>query len=265
MRIYGLIGYPLGHSFSERYFAQKFDREMIIDCAYRNFPIKDIALLVNLLQSTTGLCGLNVTIPYKQAVMPFLDAIDPVAARIGAVNCIRIEDGRLTGYNTDEYGFRASLLELIGDKPKAERQEKLRALVLGSGGASKAVAYVLRGLGIDFNIVSRSAGDNVKGTGTWKNGEPLAYDELTPEVMDACKLIINTTPLGTFPDTNHSPYIPYDLLTPQHMLYDLVYNPPQTRFLALGAQKGARTMNGEKMLIGQAERSWEIWTTNRNE
>lgn len=241
MRLYGLIGYPLGHSFSARFFAEKFSSEQIDDCAYRNFPIPDINQLPRLLHDHPDLRGFNVTIPYKELIRPYLDEIDPEADAIGAVNCVRIHDGRLQGYNTDVYGFRASLLNLLGPA-------RPDALVLGTGGASKAVRFVLDGLGIRHQTISRTAG-----TGK------IAYTELTPEIAAAHPLIINTTPLGTFPDTGGCPALPYAALTPSHFLFDLVYNPPLTEFLRRGQAQGAAIMNGYDMLVGQAIRSWEIW------
>ncbi len=241
MKKYGLIGYPLGHSFSERWFREKFAREGIMDCSYTAMPIAHIGMLPELLAANPGLRGLNVTIPYKEAVMPYLTRLDDEARQVGAVNCVKIENGELTGYNTDVYGFRRSLLGLIGD-------QRPDALVLGSGGAAKAVAHVLRGLGMAYRIVSRR-----------KSGEGLAYDELTTEVIARHPLIVNTTPLGTYPAVDGCPALPYDGIGAGHFLYDLVYNPPLTRFLAQGAERGAATMNGERMLVGQAERSWEIW------
>ncbi len=242
MRRYALIGWPLGHSFSAAYFAEKFAREGIAECDYRLLPIERIGMLPGLIAADPDLRGINVTIPYKEAVIPYLDGIDPEAARVGAVNCIDLRDGILTGYNTDIYGFRRSLEALLnGEIPE-------RALVLGSGGAAKAVGYVLGGMGIEAHTVSRTGGDG-----------RLTYDDLTPDVMASHRLIVNTTPLGTYPNTDGFPEIPYGELTPDHFLFDLVYNPPVTQFLARGAEHGARTMNGSQMLVDQAERSWEIW------
>ena len=241
-RLYGLIGYPLGHSFSERYFAEKFSANQMTGVSYRNFPLERIDLLPVLLREHPDLCGFNVTIPYKEQVIPYLDRVDDEAVRIGAVNCVRIDNGKLTGYNADIYGFENSLLTLIGT-------ERPAALVLGSGGASKAVKYVLTRLGMPYKEVSRT-----------KKADNLTYGELTPQVMTDHRLIVNTTPLGTFPDTESAPDIPYGLLSPHHFLFDLVYNPPLTRFLASGQKQGAAIQNGYDMLVGQAEKSWEIWT-----
>lgn len=240
-KLYGLIGYPLGHSFSQKYFTDKFVKEDIQDAEYRNFPISSITGLPELLKSHPTLSGFNVTIPYKEQVIPYLDSIDPEAKAIGAVNCVKIEDGKLTGYNTDVYGFRNSLLDLIGGQRPA-------ALILGTGGASKAVKYVLSDLGIPHIMVSR----------TPANGR-LTYGGLNEEIIDKHKLIVNTTPLGTFPNTESFPDIPYGLLTEGHFLFDLVYNPSETEFMKQGIVQGAKASNGYDMLTGQAERAWAIW------
>lgn len=241
MNTYGLIGFPLGHSFSKAYFAQKFSKEGICGCEYLNFPIESIEKLPTLIADTPTLAGFNVTIPYKEQVIPLLDELSAEAAAIGAVNCVKIKDGRLIGNNTDAYGFGNSLLELIGDlRPKA--------LVLGTGGASKAVKYVLTELGIEYLSVSRT-----------KSNDTICYNEIDELIISEHKLIVNTTPLGTYPNTEAAADIPYHLLTPDHHLFDLVYNPPLTRFLELGEAQGSRTMNGSRMLADQAEKSWQIW------
>ena len=238
---YGLIGKPLGHSWSKAYFSEKFEREGLIGHRYDAFELDDVTELPALLRDTPGLCGLNVTIPYKQQVMPLLDAIDPMAAAVGAVNTIAIRDGRTTGHNTDVEGFRSSLLPLLdGERP--------RALVFGSGGASRAVVFVLRELGIRFRVVSRSR----------ERGD-LTWDMIEPTIVKACPLLINTTPLGMAPDIHSAPPIPYSAIGPRHLLVDLVYNPELTYFLSLGAAQGARTCNGLPMLKAQAEASWRVW------
>lgn len=241
----GLIGYPLSHSFSVKYFREKFNREGIGEFNYQNYPIQSMQELRPLIQEKEDLIGLNVTIPYKKEVMPLLDEIDQEAAEIGAVNTIRIKRTarkiHLKGYNSDAYGFRESLLPLLG----AEHQY---ALVLGTGGASKAITHVLEQLGINYQYVSRTP---AKGQ--------LHYLDLCYAVIKKHTLIVNTTPLGTYPNISAFPNIPYDLITSGHILYDLVYNPPETEFLRLGKQKGATIMNGHEMLILQAEKSWEIW------
>lgn len=243
MKTYGLIGYPLGHSFSARYFADKFTREQIADCQYLNFPIESIDQLPALLEHEKELQGFNVTIPYKQAVFAYLNDLSDEARAIGAVNCVKIGPHGLKGFNTDAYGFSRSLLTLIGN-------QRPQALVLGTGGASKAVGYVLKQLGISYRLVSRQSGV-----------DRLSYEEVTPELIQHTPLIINATPLGTFPKIEGYPAIPYEALGPHHFLFDLVYNPAVTEFLKRGAAQGAHTQNGYDMLVGQAEKAWEIWNT----
>ncbi|MCC6937317.1 MAG: shikimate dehydrogenase [Flavobacteriales bacterium] len=243
MSRYGLIGKPLSHSFSQAYFTAKFKRERLIGHRYDPYPLAAVTDLHDLVRDTPGLRGLNVTIPYKQSVMPLLDAVDPLAASVGAVNTIKIEDGRLIGFNTDVEGFRRTLHPLLkGSKP--------RALVLGSGGASRAVAFVLREAGIRFRVVSRSR----------ERGD-LTYDLLEPIIAQVSTLIINTTPLGMHPEEDTFPPIPYEAIGPKHILIDLVYNPEITRFLAAGKACGATTVNGRAMLEAQAEASWAIWNS----
>lgn len=248
MKMYGLIGFPLQHSFSSKFFNQKFQQEGL-DAEYVNFEIKHIVELRNTLVFNPHLKGLNVTIPYKEAVIPFLDEISPEAQEIGAVNTIKIERSfgnmygyKLTGYNTDYIGFKKSIEPLIN--PNIHNQ----ALVLGTGGASKAVCKALDDLGIAWTYVSRNP----------KEGS-LTYDTLTTEAIIANKIIINTTPLGTFPSVEVSPNIPYQALTSQHLLYDLVYNPTETTFLKQGGYRGASTKNGAEMLELQALAAWDIW------
>ena len=238
---YGLIGTPLSHSFSQRYFTAKFKREKLANHRYDLFPLDDIRALPALIAETPGLCGLNVTIPHKQSVMALLHEVDPLASAVGAVNTIRIADGRLAGFNTDVEGFRKTLVPLLdGAKP--------RALVLGSGGASRAVVYVLKELGIRFRVVSRSR----------ENGD-MTYELLEPIIADVCKLIINTTPVGMHPNEDGLPPIPYGSIGPKHTLIDLVYNPERTRFLQEGEARGAAIANGLGMLEAQAEASWRLW------
>jgi len=245
MKKYGLIGYPLTHSFSERYFTEKFSKEGYTACTYSAYPISDISELKNLLQDTE-LLGLNVTIPYKEQVLSYLDELDSVSESVAAVNTIKIiREGTalsLKGYNTDVEGFTLSLQAfLAGYLPES-------ALVLGTGGASKAVRYSLENMGIRTVMISR---DPHKGD--------MSYADLTQKTIGEYHLIINTTPLGTFPDTEKSPDIPYGYLGPEHYLFDLVYNPAETRFLELGKKQGARITNGYMMLLSQAEASWRIW------
>jgi shikimate dehydrogenase len=243
MRKFGLIGYPLSHSFSPAYFAGKFAREGYTDCSYEAFPIPSIDQLIALIADNPGLEGINVTIPYKKAVIPFLQNTTEAVKQTAACNCIKIKNGSLTGYNTDVTGFEKSLLPCL--KPS-----HAKALILGTGGAAAAVEYVLKKLGIAFLFVSRNkqAGKNI-----------LTYDEVGKEVLAEYKLIINTTPLGMYPAVNDCPHILYEYITADHYLYDLIYNPGQTLFLKKGAEKGAATKNGSDMLIIQAEESWKIW------
>jgi shikimate dehydrogenase len=245
MRLFGLIGYPLGHSFSQQYFSEKFVREGITDAQYELFPIRAIGDLVQVLQEQPALCGLSVTIPYKELVLPFLNDLDETACAVGAVNCIRIQDGRLTGYNTDVYGFEQSLRKSLGVVHPSSR-----ALLLGTGGASKAVAFVLRKMGIDYQFVSRKA-DAEKG---WLN-----YDDLRELDWQNYHLVVNTTPLGTYPKTDGCPDLPFEKLSAQHLVFDLVYNPPQTVLLRHAMEQSARVQNGLDMLQLQAEKAWEIW------
>lgn len=242
MRRFGIIGRPLGHSASARHFTAKFEREGL-DCAFTQYELPSIEALPALLDEIPELVGFNVTIPYKQQVMPYLDALSPEAERIGAVNCVRrMTDGRLVGHNTDIIGLRVALDELLGATPIDH------ALVLGTGGASQAVQYALMEREIPYALVSR---DPAKGSYT--------YDNLPTEVVAESKLIINATPVGTWPKVEEAPRIPYAYITPEHHLLDLVYNPAVTQFLAYGVQRGAKTMNGERMFLGQAAAGWAIW------
>jgi len=240
----GLIGFPLDHSFSEAYFNEKFFRSGLTDMHYDAFPIPKIEQLPALLKKHPKLTGLNVTIPYKESVLPYLDTISDEAQSIGAVNTIKIEHGLLHGFNTDVFGFRLSLNKLL-------RTHHRKALVLGHGGASKAVCFVLKQLKISYRIVSRSGTEN----------NFLSYDELTDSIISDYPLIINTTPLGMAPGRLAFPAIPYKGIGKQHLLYDLIYNPEKTIFLIKGQQQGAKIKNGLEMLYLQAEKSWEIWNT----
>ena len=241
MKCYGLIGYPLSHSFSKKYFTDKFEREGISGCRYELFPLEKISDLTGVLERETGLFGLNVTIPYKQQVIPFLTSMDEVVRETGACNCIRIRQGGLEGFNTDVTGFERSLCASLA--PTHDR-----ALVLGTGGAAKAVHYVLGKLGIPYQSIGRTAGPGV-----------LDYGSLTPEMVAGHRLIVNTTPLGMFPKVDECPDIPYSAIGSGHYLYDLVYNPAKTLFLAKGEERGALIANGGDMLVIQAEESWRIW------
>lgn len=247
MRLYGLVGFPLSHSFSKKYFGEKFGKEGITDARYELFELPDIRRLEELIGNQPELCGLNVTIPHKQAVIPFLDGLDASAEKVGAVNVIRFHEGKRIGYNSDYFGFKQSLQNWL-----PENSDYLNALVLGTGGAARAVTAVLTDLEIPFYLVSRKPGAN-----------SLSYEQLQaqPDILQRPRLIINTTPLGMSPNSEAAPAIVYDSLTPDHLLYDLVYNPAETRFMQLGREKGARVKNGLEMLQLQAEKAWEIWNS----
>lgn len=246
MRLFGLIGYPLGHSFSASFFNKKFSAEGI-EAEYRNFPLEDISAFRGLLKREPGLLGLNVTVPYKQDVIPFLDSLSSTAEAIGAVNTISLkrmgDHLELRGDNTDVIGFRRTL-------EKQLEAHHSSALVLGTGGSSKAVVHVLEQLGIGITMVSRSSGK-----------KRITYGELDSELLANTMLIVNTSPLGMHPKVETYPDIPYYALTHKHLLFDLVYNPEKTEFLARGEKYGARIVNGHDMLICQAEASWEIWNS----
>lgn len=242
MKRYGLIGYPLSHSFSQKFFTEKFEKLGINDCTYENFSLKSIDELNDLLRQSPGIEGLNVTIPYKEKVIPFLYYRNDVVKEIGACNCIKITGGMLSGYNTDVIGFENSLL------PQLQPHHK-KALVLGTGGAAKAIHYVLKKLGIAFKKVSRTP-----------QKDQLSYEQVTAALLKEYLLIINTSPVGMYPEIDAFPPLPYDAITPLHYLFDLIYNPPKTVFLQKGESKGASIKNGQEMLEIQAEESWKIWT-----
>lgn len=242
MKQFGLIGHPLSHSFSQRYFTAKFERENIEGCEYLNFPISSIQALPQLLKEHPELVGLNVTIPYKEQVIPYLQGLEGAAKDIQAVNTLKITNEGLLGYNTDAYGFHMSI------KPFLKSHHE-RALILGTGGASKAIAYVLKSIGIDVMYASRKP----------QAPNELGYDQLNVHAMNAFLLIVNCTPLGTYPAVEAAPLLPYEHLGNQHLLYDLVYNPEVTTFLKHGQNQGAATLNGYNMLKLQAEKAWEIW------
>ncbi|MFK7933575.1 MAG: shikimate dehydrogenase [Saprospiraceae bacterium] len=248
MKKLGLIGYPLSHSFSVGYFGKKFEAEGITDFQYDNYAIPTITEFPKLLKNDIELFGLNVTIPYKEQVIPYLDELDEAAAAIGAVNTIQIKNGKTKGFNTDVYGFKFALLNLLDKSYASANINQIEALVLGTGGAAKAVYYVLNELNIPFKTVSRSA----------KKGD-LTYTKIDQQVIEKHRLIVNTTPLGMSPNISSAPDLPYEYLTAQHFLYDLIYNPPETRFLKQGKKVGAAIANGLQMLHLQAEKSWEIW------
>ncbi|MDC8003451.1 shikimate dehydrogenase [Aureisphaera galaxeae] len=241
MARYGLIGKNIDYSFSKAYFTSKFEKEKRRD-TYQNFDLEHIDLLPDIVAQYPDAKGFNVTIPYKESVMELLDRIDKEALEIGAVNTIKkLKDGRLAGYNTDHYGFAKSLADFLPLEAKT-------GLVLGTGGAAKAVRYVLKAMGFEYLSVSRQ-----------KTEETITYKELTPEIMASHFLIVNCTPLGTYPNVDECPSIPYQQITDKHFLFDLIYNPSETEFLKRGFAKGAKVCNGLKMLEYQAEKAWTIW------
>ena len=241
MKRYGLIGHPLKHSQSRLYFNEKFEY-LGLDCLYQHFDIKTVEEVFDIIAHYPDLCGVNVTIPYKEAIIPLLDDIDPVAKEVGAVNVVTIVDGKLKGYNTDVYGF-SQLLERA-----SKGRDTSRALILGTGGASKAVQYVLRQKGIPYSTVSRDA---TKGNYT--------YDTLNDDILHQHPLVINTTPLGMFPQVDNFPDLHYQGLTRKHTLIDLIYNPRETAFMELGHTWGAKVYNGLQMFEEQAKRTWELF------
>lgn len=238
---FGLLGKNISYSFSRGYFSTKFAELGLTHCSYENFDLEDISNFTKIIQTTENLSGMNVTIPYKEAIIPYLDEIESSAMEIGAVNTIKISPSGLKGYNTDAYGFKKSI------EPYLKNHHK-KALILGTGGASKAIAYVLGQMNIEYTFVSR----------TGKN-KGYTYEALDQNIITEHTLIINCSPLGTFPDITEKPNIPYRYITQKHLLFDLIYNPEKTAFLALGEAQGATTLNGLKMLELQAEKAWEIW------
>ena len=241
MKQYGLIGYPLGHSFSKKYFEEKFIKENITNASFQLFPIANANQFVQVLAENNNLQGLAVTIPHKQAVMQYLQHISKEAIEIGAVNCISINNNIATGFNTDVVGFEQSFKPLL-------KEHHTHALVLGTGGASKAVQYVLKKLQIPFTLVSRTKDEN-----------SISYEDVDKNCIGQHSIIINTTPLGMTPNEQGFPNIPYSLLTAKHLLYDLIYKPEKTQFLQKGEEQGCSIKNGFEMLILQAEKNWEIW------
>ncbi len=239
---YGLLGRDISYSFSKGYFTDFFQKEGLHNATYENFDLPDISDLETILKEYPDLRGLNVTIPYKEEIIPYLHTLDPEAATIGAVNTIKFTKTGLIGYNTDGYGFRRSL------EPFLEKQAHKYALILGTGGASKAIGYILQHLGINFQFVSRNP-----------ENDQWGYEMLTKEQMEKYTLIINCTPIGTHPRISEKPMIPYTSIGTKHLLYDLVYNPEKSAFLQEGEQRGAAISNGLSMLQHQAQKSWEIW------
>ena len=242
MKRYGLIGYPLSHSFSGAYFASKFEIENIADCRYDLFPIEQISELPALLYEFPELRGLNVTIPYKEQVLNYLDSMTDAVEEIGACNCIKIDNGKLMGHNTDVFGFEAILDPLLLPQHRD-------AFILGTGGAAKAVAWVLKKKGISYRFVSRSA----------SSSNTISYADCTEDMIHNTKLLINTTPLGMYPQTDQAPDLPYQAIGAGHLLIDLIYNPARTLFLLKGEERGAIVENGLRMLELQADESWRIW------
>ncbi len=245
MRKFGLIGYPLGHSFSKKYFTEKFAREGRSDCQFELYEFTQVTEFANLILQEKALEGLSVTIPYKEQIIPFLDALDPACEQIGAVNCIRIREGEKVGFNTDYLGFKQSLQAWLGDAIPS-------ALVLGTGGASKAVQQALRDLEVSYQLVSR----------TQQEGQ-LTYQDLSENKawLESHPLVINTTPLGTFPKVEGTPELPLEQLNESHLVYDLVYNPPITRLMRECMDRGGKAKNGQDMLELQAEAAWSIWNS----
>lgn len=239
---FGLLGKNISYSFSKKYFTEKFEKINFTHYSYKNFDVESIEQFPEILEKTKNLKGLNVTIPYKEAVIPYLTKLSKNAKIIGAVNVIKItKDGTLKGYNSDFYGFKKALKPLL-------KKHHQRALILGTGGASKAVAYALRKLNIDYDFVSRNPSEY-----------QLSYEELTKELFSEYQIIINTTPVGTFPNVDDCPPLDYSLFSENHIAFDLIYNPIETKFLRLAKEQGAKTKNGYDMLVFQAEKAWEIW------
>lgn len=243
MKRFGLIGKTLKHSFSKGFFEKMFSEKGITDCSYSNFELPSIDEFPNLITGNPELRGLNVTIPYKEEVLQYLNSKNEIVESIGACNCIKIEGEELQGFNTDAVAFKNSLQKYLKPHHKC-------ALVLGTGGASKAVQYALKQLNIDFLLVSRRKQEN-----------QLGYENVSRDIIEAHQIIINTTPVGMFPNLDQDPPIPYKVLTPDHLLYDLIYNPAKTKFLQQGEEKGTQIINGYEMLVAQAEESWRIWNS----
>ncbi len=241
MKQFGLIGYPLAHSFSQKFFTKKFEDENLNDCRYDAFSIPSIDELPNILTANPDLIGLNVTIPYKEQILSFLDEKTALVKKVKACNCIKIINGKLKGHNTDAPAFEQSLKEKL-------QPYHTKALILGTGGAAKAVEYALRQLNILYKYVSRKP-----------SAKSFSYEQLTNDLMQEYLLVINTSPLGMHPNIVEAPQIPYHALTPKHYLFDLIYNPEKTLFLQKGEEQGAAIKNGYEMLVLQAEESWRIW------
>ncbi|MBS1610680.1 MAG: shikimate dehydrogenase [Bacteroidetes bacterium] len=243
MKVYGLIGYPLSHSFSKKYFTEKFEQLGLTDCRYENFSIASAKEIKHILADNPSVLGLNVTIPHKESVVSLLTEKSDVVKKIGACNCIKIVGNKLSGFNTDVLGFEQTLLTKLQPHHK-------KALILGTGGAAKAVEFVFNKLSIAFKYVSRKP-----------SVHHFSYEQVTPGIIKEYTLIINSTPLGMYPNVVQAPQIPYEALTPDHFLYDLIYNPVKTLFLQKGEEMGTAILNGAEMLVIQAEESWKIWNS----
>ncbi|MDX2303937.1 MAG: shikimate dehydrogenase [Microscillaceae bacterium] len=250
MRIYGLLGYPVSHSFSQKYFTQKFEQESIQDARYELFEMENLQNFPDFIKNNPAIQGLNVTIPHKQTIIPYLDGLADSARQVGAVNVIKIDtQGKLIGHNSDYYGFLQSLSRALNDKKNLHSMEGYKALILGTGGAAKAVEASLNALKIPFLRVSRQK----------NTSDTILYSEVNESVIQSYHLIINTTPLGMYPQVDSCPDLPYHFLSGRHLLYDLVYNPEETLFLKKGIKHGAKVKGGLEMLYLQAEKAWEIW------
>lgn len=244
MRLFGLVGFPLSHSFSKKYFTEKFEKEELADCRFENFSIESIDYFPGLVNKYPQLNGLAITIPYKQSVLQFIDDLSGIPTGLIACNCIKITNHKLFGFNTDFIGFEKSISPLLTPLHQ-------HALVLGNGGATSAIVFALKQLGISYDVVSRKL----------HKGSTLTYNELNEAVLKKAKLIINTTPLGMYPNVDTCPNIPYQFIADEHLLYDLTYNPVKTLFLQKGEERGAAIKNGEEMLMLQAEENWRIWNS----
>jgi len=244
LKLFGLIGRNIDYSFSRKYFSEKFKKNNLNDCIYKNYDLKEIGDFKKLISSSSNLKGLNVTIPYKKVIIPFLDELSKEAKAINAVNTIVFEScGKIIGHNTDYIGFKKALDEKYKSNPE-------NALILGSGGASAAIKYVFKKIGCDFKIVSRIP-----------NKDQLSYDQLSKKIIRNTDIIVNASPIGTYPNILEAPNIPYKYLNSKHLLFDLIYNPKETEFLKRGKLYGSKTSNGLKMLKYQADKSWELWST----
>ncbi len=240
---FGLVGKDISYSFSRGYFSDKFKNMGLSNYSYVNFDLKSINKFPEITENSNSISGLNVTIPYKEVVIPFLQSLDADAEKIGAVNTIKITENGLKGYNTDTYGFKHTILPFL-------KEHHTKALILGTGGASKAIAYVFKELGIEYTFVSRSSGE-----------KKITYKELTKNTFKEYSVIVNCTPLGTHPNIKEKPALPYSFINEKHLLFDLIYNPEKTAFLLAGEAQGAAICNGQKMLELQAEKAWEIWNS----